>query len=371
MSWEVIILSVDHQELSSERSRIDAIDDEILRLLQERVGCALRVGARKKELGLPLFDPARESRIYDRLRARNAELNQHESTLPDAAITAIFREIISACRNAEHPTTVAFLGPAGTNTQEAAVQYFGSAFSPLPCGTPDEVCRTVAAGAAEYGVLAIENSTHGIVSPTLDLLADSPLLVSAEIKWTIHACLLSITELGKITTVYSHEQALAQCRSWLAAHLPGAALVPVTSTARGAEMAMQQEGAAAVGAAIAANIYGLQIVARNIEDLANNTTRFFVIGKETPAPSGRDKTSLTFLVSHKAGALVEVLGVFRKHGVNLSMIQSRPSRQETWEYRFFADVQAHRDEPALQDALTELQEHTVSYKILGSYPEAA
>jgi chorismate mutase/prephenate dehydratase len=364
---------VDHEELKAERERIDALDEQIIGLLQERVGCALRVGARKKELGLPLFDPARESRIYDRLRARNADLARRgESTLPDSAIIAIFREIISACRNAEHPVRVAFLGPAGTNTQEAAVQYFGSAFDPLPCGTPDEVCHTVAAGGADYGVLAIENSTHGIVSPTLDLLSDSPLSVNAEIKWTIHACLLSNTELGKITTVYSHEQAIAQCRHWLAAHLPTAALVPVTSTARGAEMAKQEQGAAAIGAAIAANIYGLQIVARNIEDLANNTTRFFVVAREasTSGPSGKDKTSLTFLVPHKAGALVEVLGIFRKHGVNLSMIQSRPSRQETWEYRFFADVQGHRDEPTLQAALHELQDLTVSYKILGSYPEA-
>jgi chorismate mutase/prephenate dehydratase len=364
---------VDHEELSNERHRIDAIDEEILRLLQERVGCALRVGEKKKELGLPLFDPARESRIYDRLRACNAALKADgESTLPDASIAAIFREIISACRNAEHPARVAFLGPAGTNTQEAATSYFGSAFSPLPLGTPDEVCHTVATGGADYGVLAIENSTHGIVSPTLDLLADSPLNVYAEIKWTIHACLLSNTELGRITTVYSHEQAIAQCRGWLASHLPGAALVPVTSTARGAEMARQEEGAAAVGAAIAANIYGLQIVASNIEDLVSNTTRFFVVTRDqsTPAPTGRDKTSLTFLVPHKPGALVEVLGVFNKHGVNLSMIQSRPSRQQTWEYRFFADVQAHRDDAALCAALQELQQHTVSYKILGSYPEA-
>jgi chorismate mutase/prephenate dehydratase len=364
---------VSHEELSNERRRIDAIDEEMLRLLQERVGCALRVGERKKALGLPLFDPARESRIYDRLRASNAALRAGgASTLPDAAIAAIFREIISACRNAEHPVRVAFLGPAGTNTQEAATSYFGSAFSPLPLGTPDEVCHTVAGGGADYGVLAIENSTHGIVSPTLDLLADSPLYVCAEIKWTIHACLLSGSELGDITTVYSHEQALAQCRGWLAANLPSAAQVPVTSTARGAEMAKREVGGAAVGAAIAAEIYGLNVVSANIEDLADNTTRFFVVTRDrsTPAPTGHDKTSLTFLVPHKPGALVEVLGVFTKHGVNLSMIQSRPSRQQTWEYRFFADVQAHRDDEALQAALHELQQHTVSFKILGSYPEA-
>lgn len=365
---------MDHQNLSTERRRIDAIDEEILRLLQERVECALSVGKKKTAMGLPLFDPAREGRIYERLRTLNEQLREEhgKSTLPDSAISAIFREIISACRNAEHPIKIAFLGPAGTNTQEAATSYFGSSFSPLPLGTPDEVCHTVASGGADYGVLAIENSTHGIVSPTLDLLADSPLNVCAEIKWTIHACLLSNSELGKISAVYSHEQALAQCRGWLATHLPQAALIPVSSTARGAEKARETEGAAAVGTALAASIYGLQVVAANIEDLPGNTTRFFVVTRDAlhPAPTGRDKTSLTFLVPHQPGALVEVLGIFTRHGVNLSMIQSRPSRQQTWEYRFFADVQAHREDPSLKNALAELGRHTVSYKIFGSYPEA-
>jgi len=371
--------------LAQERASIDAIDEQILTLLSQRVGHALQVGEKKKAAGLPLHDPTRERLIYERLRARNANI---PGALPDVAITAIYREIISACRNAEHALTVAFLGPAGTNTQEAAVQYFGSAFTPLPCGNPDEVCQAVARGShasggkntdegvgpagADYGVLAIENSIHGIVSPTLDLLANSELTIVAEVGVTIHHCLLSNTELGQITTVYSHEQALAQCRSWLLSHLPSATLVPVTSTARGAQMATTETGAAAISAPLAANLYGLQIVASNIEDLANNKTRFFVVAREAKAaaPSGRDKTSLTFLVPHKPGALVEVLGIFQKHGINLSMIQSRPSRQQAWEYRFFADLQAHRDDERLQTALHELQDHTVSVKILGSYAEA-
>lgn len=367
-----------NQPLATERERIDAIDAEILGLLSERVECALRVGAIKHERGLPLHDPARERLIYERLRNLNSEIG---GRLPDVAITAIYREIISACRNAEHPTRVAFLGPAGTNTQEAAVQYFGSGFTPLPCGTPDEVCAAVGRGrrsndpladGADYGVLAIENSLHGIVSANLDLLANSGLTICAEIELVIHHCLLSNTDLGRITKVYSHEQALAQCRNWLGSHLPGATLVPVTSTSRGAEMAAEESGAAAISSALAANIYGLQIVARNIEDLASNKTRFFVIAADPPPtpPTGHDKTSLAFQVPHKPGALVEVLSVFQRHGVNLSMIQSRPSRQVPWEYRFFADLQAHRDDASLQAALKELQAHTVSVKILGSYPEA-
>ena len=374
-------------DLSSERDEIDWIDGEMLRLLKQRVGVALRVGEKKKAVGLPLHDPARERAIYEKLRAANRALN---SELPDAAITAIFREVISACRNAEHALTVAFLGPSGTNTQEAAVRYFGSAFTPLPCATPVEICHAVARGArpqgsegeaaasevaagADYGVLAIENSIHGIVSPTLDLLAHSPLAIIAEIELSIHHCLLSNTELGQVSVVYSHEQALAQCREWLSAHLPGATLVPVTSTARGAQMASQEANAAAIAPALAANIYGLQIAASNIEDIAGNKTRFFVVGApdKAPAPSGRDKTSLTFFAPHKPGALVQVLEVFRAHGINISMIQSRPSRQEAWTYAFFADVQGHQKDDSMQAALEELREHTVSVKIMGSYPEAS
>lgn len=366
------------EDLSTERVRIDAIDTEILRLLSERVESAVKVGHIKEGLGLPLHDPSRERLIYERLCALN---NQQQGRLPAVAVTAIYREIISACRNAEHPTRVAFLGPAGTNTQEAAVQYFGSAFIALPCGTPDEVCAEVVRGTrsanadrvgADYGVLAIENSIHGVVSANLDLLANSSLTICAEIELVIHHCLLSNTELGRITTIYSHEHAIAQCRNWINNHLPGATLVPVTSTARGAEMATQESGAAAICSAIAANIYGLQIVASNIEDLSSNKTRFFVVAAEPPAipPTGHDKTSIAFQVSHRPGALVEVLAVFQRQGINLMMIQSRPSRQQAWEYRFFADLQAHHDDPPLQTALKELQEHTVSVKIMGSYPEA-
>ena len=368
-------------DLAAERARIDAIDEEILRLLNERVQCALRVSAIKRAHGLPFFDPSRERAIYEKLRALNQRISDGAEQLPPLAVTAIYREIISACRNAEHPVRVAFLGPSGTNTQEAAVQFFGSAFTPLPCGTPDEVCHAVVRGlggkaedsnAADFGVLAIENSIHGIVSPTLDLLADSPLTVCAEVQLVIHHCLLSNSDLGSITAVYSHEQALAQCRNWLRNHLPGATLVPVTSTARGAEIATQEQGAAAVSSRLAGNIYGLQIVASNIEDMATNRTRFFVVGppSSAPRPTGRDKTSLSFLVPHKPGGLVDVLEVLRAHGINLSMIQSRPSRQQAWEYRFFADLQGHVQDPALQAALDDLGQHTVSYKVMGSYPEA-
>ena len=357
------------EELAPWRVKIDAIDCELLQLLQKRVECALAVGEIKKRNHWPLHDPAREKLIYEKLRARQTEIG---GDLPASAITAIYREIISACRAAEHPVSLAFLGPAGTNTQEAAAQFFGNAVEGLPCANPDEVCRAVAAGTVQYGVLAIENSIHGMVSPTLDLLADAPLSIIAEVELLIHHCLLANCDLERITRVYSHEQALAQCRGWLQAHLPDATLIPVPSTARGAEIAASEAGAASISAAIAANIYGLQIAARNIEDMAGNKTRFWVVGSPDKAapPSGRDKTSLTFLTPHNPGALVEVLGVFSRHDVNIAMLQSRPSRQAAWEYRFFADLAGHRDDPNLSQALEELREHTVSYKIIGSYPEA-
>lgn len=356
-------------DLSEWRQRIDALDDEILHLLQKRVECALAVGTIKTAHGLPLHDPTREKFIYEKLRAKQTALG---GQLPSSAITAIFREIISACRNAEHPVKVAYLGPAGTNTQEAAVQYFGSAVESLPCATPDEACHLVATGVADYAVIAIENSIHGVVPANFDLLANSSLTVCAEVELTIHHCLLSNVKLEQIKTVYSHEQGLAQCRQWLAAHLPGAALVPVTSTARGASMAAAEDNSAAISSALAADIYGVGIVARNIGDVPGNKTRFFVVGgpDKTPQPSGKDKTSLTFFTPHKPGALAEVLAVFARHGVNLMMIQSRPSRQQAWEYRFFADIQGHQMDPTLMGALDELSHHTVSYKILGSYPEA-
>jgi chorismate mutase / prephenate dehydratase len=362
-----------YDSLSDERVHIDAIDEDILRLLNRRVEWALQVGAKKQAMGLPLHDPARERSIFERLRVLNQSL---QGSLPDVAVAAIYREIISACRNAEQAIRVAFLGPAGTNTQEAATQYFGSAFVPLPCATPDEICAAVTrgphAGGADYGVVAIENSTEGIVSSNLDLLANLELTICAEIELTIHHCLLSNAATEHITKVYSHPHALAQCRHWLRNNLPEAALVPVASTARGAEIAAQEPEAAAIGAALAASIYELQIAAADIEDLANNKTRFFVVAPPAMAPraTGRDKTSLAFLVPHKPGALVSVLSVFQRHGINLSMIQSRPSRQQAWEYRFFADVQAHRDDAPLQAALQELQDHTVTIKIMGSYPEA-
>ncbi|HEX8551911.1 MAG TPA: prephenate dehydratase [Abditibacteriaceae bacterium] len=366
--WEIL-----SQVLKEERARIDALDEEIVRLLNERVGWALKVGAKKEELGLPLHDPARERLIFERLKQKNAS---HGGELSNIAITAIYREIISACRNAEGATRVAFLGPAGTNTQEAAVQYFGSTFSPVPCVTPDEICAQVVrgstAGGADYGVIAIENSIEGVVMSNLDLLADTELTICAEIELLIHLCLLSNEPLDRIEKIYSHPHALAQCRAWLRSHVPSAALVPVSSTARGAEMAAQEPGTAAIGSALAGNIYNLGLGAADIEDLAGNKTRFFVVGPTTaaPAPSGQDKTSLAFQVPHKPGALVDVLGVFTARGINLSMIQSRPSRQRAWEYRFFADLQAHIRDENLRAALEDLKEHTVSVKILGSYPEA-
>lgn len=366
--WETL-----SKVLKTERERIDAIDDDIVRLLNERVKWALKVGAKKEELGLPLHDPARERLIFERLQAKNVA---QAGALDEIAITAIYREIISACRNAEGATRVAFLGPAGTNTQEAANQYFGSTFSPIPCVTPDEIAAQVvrgpAAGGAHYGVLAIENTIEGVVTPNLDLLANNDLTICAEIELLIHQCLLSNEPIERIERIYSHPHAIAQCRSWLRAHVPGAALVPVSSTARGAEMAAEEEGAAAIATALAGNLYNVAMAAAGIEDVAGNKTRFLVIGPQSAAPaaSGRDKTSLAFQVPHQPGALVEVLGVFTGHGINLSMIQSRPSRQAAWEYRFFADLQAHREDENLKTALEELKNHTISVKILGSYPEA-
>jgi chorismate mutase/prephenate dehydratase len=357
-------------DLSEWRSQIDALDTQLLQLLERRAQCALQVGEIKKKNGWPFHDPSREKLIYEKLRQKQGDIG---GVLPPEAITAIYREIISACRAAEHPIKVAFLGPAGTNTQEAAMKFFGSAIEALPCATPDEACQEVASDRADYAVIAIENSIHGLVPANLDLLAQTNLTIVGEIEVGIHHFLLSNSDLAQIKVVYSHEHAIGQCKNWLAAHIPTASVVPVTSTARGAQMAVEQEGAAAISSALAANLYGLQIVASNIEDLSGNKTRFFVVSNadKAPRPSGHDKTSLTFLTPHKPGALVDVLGVFASHDVNISMIQSRPSRQQAWEYRFFADISGHAADEKLKAAFESLKNHTVSYKIIGSYPEAS
>jgi chorismate mutase/prephenate dehydratase len=352
--------------LACVRERIDAIDQEILRLISERAACAKQVAEIKSSAGHSQFyRPEREAAILRQIKQQNP------GPLDGEDVARLFREIMSACLALEQPLEVAFLGPAGTFTQAAAIKHFGHAVQTIPLGTISDIFREVEAGSCHYGVVPVENSTEGVISHTLDLFVSSPLRIAGEVTLRIHHHLMSSeAELSAVGTVFSHQQSLAQCRGWLDRHLPHAERVSVGSNAEAARMAVEQPGSAAVAGEAAAEIYGLQILAARIEDEPGNTTRFLVIGPEDAPPSGRDKTSLLFSCRNEAGGLHRLLTPFATHGISMTRIESRPSRRAVWDYVFFVDIQGHRDDQMVATALELLRQETSLFKVLGSYPEA-
>jgi chorismate mutase / prephenate dehydratase len=352
--------------LACVRERIDAIDQEILRLISERAACAKRVAEIKSSAGHDQFyRPEREAAILRQIKQQNS------GPLDGEEVARLFREIMSACLALEQPLQVAFLGPAGTFTQAAAIKHFGHAVQTIPLGTISDIFREVEAGSCQYGVVPVENSTEGVISHTLDLFVSSPLRIAGEVTLRIHHHLMSSEpELSAVKTVFSHQQSLAQCRGWLDRYLPHAERVSVGSNAEAARKAVEQPGSAAVAGEAAAEIYGLQILAPRIEDEPGNTTRFLVIGPEDAPPSGRDKTSLLFSCRNEAGGLHRLLTPFATHGISMTRIESRPSRRAVWDYVFFVDIQGHRDDQAAAAALELLRQESQLFKILGSYPEA-
>jgi chorismate mutase/prephenate dehydratase len=352
--------------LACVRERIDAIDQEILRLISERAACAKAVAEIKSSAGHDQFyRPEREAAILRQIKQQNP------GPLDGEEVARLFREIMSACLALEQPLQVAFLGPAGTFTQAAAIKHFGHAVQTIPLGTISDIFREVEAGSCQYGVVPVENSTEGVISHTLDLFVSSPLRIAGEVTLRIHHHLMSSDPaLSAVQTVFSHEQSLAQCRGWLDRHLPHAERVSVGSNAEAARMAAEQPGSAAVAGEAAAEIYGLQILAARIEDEPGNTTRFLVIGPEDAPPSGSDKTSLLFSCRNEAGGLHRLLTPFATHGISMTRIESRPSRRAVWDYVFFVDIQGHRDDHTIATALEVLRQESHLFKILGSYPEA-
>ncbi|MDH4230215.1 MAG: prephenate dehydratase [Nitrospirota bacterium] len=354
------------EELSPLRQQIDTIDDEVLRLLNRRAEIALQVAAVKHTHNVPLHVPERERAILARLSGAN------RGPFPTLAVSAVFREIISACLSLEGPIRVAYLGPFATFTHQAALAYFGSSCNFIPRPTIRDVLGAIEKSAATYCVVPVENSTEGSVSVTLDAVADSELNVCGEIVSRIHHCLLTREEsLGGIETVLSHPQPLAQCRTWLENNLPGVRCVETASTARAAERALGEPGTAAIASRLAAEVYGLKMLAENIEDSASNRTRFWVVSKERRPPSGNDKTSILVSIRDEAGALVRMLRPFQDHSINLTRIESRPSRQRPWEYLFFIDMCGHPTDTSVKDALAALRGTSVWVKVLGAYPRAA
>jgi chorismate mutase / prephenate dehydratase len=357
----------DAKDLSVLRGEIDAVDVELLRLINTRAALAIKVGTAKRQSGegVVYYRPEREAAILRRILERNTG----PLSSPEAA--RLMREIMSACLALEHPLIVAYLGPEGTYTHLAALKHFGRSIEGAPAVTIDEVMREVEAGSADYGVVPVENSLEGGINQTLDALRESPLKICGEVVLSIHHQLLSAaSDIADIHHVYAHTQALGQCRHWLAANLPTARCTAISSNGEAARRVRGEPDAAAIAGEAAADIYDLAILRRNIEDHPGNTTRFVVLGEKSPAPSGKDVTSLMFTTPNRPGALHDVLSILAAANISLSRIESRPLRQEVWDYVFFVDIEGHADSETVRNALVRLDAKTSLLKVLGSYPRA-
>ncbi|MBX3227891.1 MAG: prephenate dehydratase [Labilithrix sp.] len=352
--------------LADARKQIDSLDDRILELLAQRATVARDVAVVKRAAKVPVFhDPERERAVLDRLVTKGGK------RFPPDAIRAVFREVMSACLSLEKPLRVAFLGPEGTFSQLAARRLFGLQAQYRECATIDAVFEATSSGDTTYGVVPFENSTEGAVSMTSDALLEGTLVIRQEYVLPISHCLLSQTpSLPKITTLYSHPQALGQCRSWIQKHLPRATVVQTTSTSAAAREAKADPRSAAIASDIAGELEGVPVVRANIQDRAENATRFVVLGREDAPPSGADRTTLAFGVRDQKGALRRVLSVFEDANVNLTRIESRPNRNRAWHYVFLVDVEGHRADAALASALKQVAKSTDFVKVIGSYPRA-
>jgi chorismate mutase / prephenate dehydratase len=355
-----------NSQLKPLRERIDAIDAQLIALLNQRASVALEVGEVKKHFNAPVFRPERELQVIERLQ------NMSEGPLGNDHISAIWREIMAASRSLEKTISAAFLGPVGTYSEQAMYAYFGQSIEGLPCPSIDEVFRSVEAGAAEFGVVPVENSTEGAVSRTLDLFLETQLVIGGEIALPIqHNLMTQSGNLQGVTRVCAHPQALAQCQHWLTANAPQLERQPVASNAEAARLAAADPTVAAIAGERAATHYGLLIANALIQDDPHNRTRFVMISKQAAGASGRDQTSMIVSVKNEPGAVYKLLEPLARHGVSMTRFESRPARLgSTWEYYFYIDFEGHRDDPAVVAALDELGKKAAYLKILGSYPRA-
>jgi chorismate mutase / prephenate dehydratase len=348
------------------RNQIDDLDQKLLRLLSQRAELSLGIGRAKREVHAPVFVPERERALLDELVRLNP------GPLSADAVRAIWSEILSASRRLQQPFRVAHFGPPATFTHQAAVRQFGASAEYLPTRVISEVFTLVERADADVGVVPIENSTEGAVNHTLDCLVDSDLLVCGEIRLEIHHYLLSrAQELGEVKRVYSHPQPLGQCREWLDRHLPHAETVETTTTAAAAERALEETTSAAIASELASRVYGLPVLRERIEDSAHNVTRFLVMGRQPAGPTGRDKTSVLFTIRDEVGTLHRILEPFATARLNLTRIESRPTRRRPWEYVFFVDFDGHQQDPVVRGVLAAVRERCLYVKVLGSYPVAA
>lgn len=354
-------------KLKRNRDAIDAIDQQVVQLLSERVLHASEIGQIKHANGADYYDPTREAQVMEKI----ARLNP--GPLKNRTLQAIYREVISGSIALEKALVIAYLGPEATYTHQAAVRNFGASLEYEAMSTIPDVFAAVERGDADYGVIPIENSTEGAVFHSMDALVESDLHICSQVYLPIEHCLISQSSLDGITEVHSKDQALGQCREWLRRNLPNAQLVDANSTAAAVELAKARPEVAAVASSLAAELYGLSVVERGVQDKLNNVTRFLVIGRTQAKPlgEGRDKTSLVISLKDQSGALESALKPFASRGINLSKIESRPSRREAWEYFFFIDLIGHYQDAAVQAALAELEAHCEFVKWLGSYPNVA
>ena len=346
------------------RKRIDELDCQLVQLLNERARVVVEIGKLKNKTDRPVYAPDREKQVFAKISEAN------KGPLPDRCLVAIWRELMSGSFVLEKPLRIGYLGPGGSFSHTAAMLKFGQSveYEPLADirGIFDEICK----GHCDLGIVPIENTTGGGVIETLDALVDFSVKICSEVLMEIHHNLLANCPLEEIEKIYSKPEVFAQCRNWLSATMKQAQTVSVASTAKAAQMAAEEPGAAAIGSRIAAELYGLQIVCEHIEDIANNVTRFLVISREDAKPTGEDKTAILFSTAHKAGALADVLDVFKRHSINLTNIESRPSKKRQWEYYFFVDFVGHRTNEQVQKGLEEARKHCLQLSILGSFPRA-
>jgi chorismate mutase/prephenate dehydratase len=347
------------------REQIDAIDAQILDLLNHRARLAQEVGHVKAETNAPVFRPEREAQVLLGVAQRNP------GPLGGADVQTIFREIMSACRALEKRVTVAFLGPVGTYSEQAVYLQFGHAVESLPCTSIDEVFRATEAGTADFGVVPVENSSEGTVNRTLDLLLQTTLVISGELSIPVHHSLMTKDgTMDGIKRICAHSQALAQCQTWLNQNYPGIERQAVASNGEAARLAAEDPATAAIAGEFAGQKYDLQVVKAHVQDDPHNRTRFAVVGRLNTTPSGKDQTSLVLSVPNKAGAVYNMLAPLAKHGVSMTRFESRPARTGTWEYYFFVDIEGHAQDDKVAKALTELKENAAFFKVLGSYPSS-
>jgi len=353
-------------QLADIRKRIDEIDNAIQTLVSERASCAAEVAKIKQQQGETghFYRPEREAQVLRAVMQRNT------GPLKDESMAGIFREIMAACLAHEKPLKVAFLGPEGTYTHAAAVKHFGSLIETQPVDSIEEVFRVVEADAANFGVVPVENSSAGVINYTLDLFMKSPLTISGEVALRIRHNLLSkLSSLEKIDRVYAHQQSLSQCNQWLDKNLPNAERIAMSSNAK-AVLFAKDNNAASIGGKMAAELYEMPVLVSDIEDEPDNTTRFAVIGQHLSPPSGEDRTSLLVFVHNKPGSLFDLLKPLANRDISMSNIESRPSRRGVWDYVFFIDIDGHRDDVLLKQAITEIENASAMVTILGSYPKA-